>query len=58
MGKLSPIRFEYKNSVYETYDPYFLISMIAKTRNTSIKNLLFVELLKGQKINSLNNNAK
>jgi hypothetical protein len=57
MGQLSPIRFEYNAKIYETYEPYFLISMIAKKKNTSIKNLLFIEFLKSQKLNLLKNNA-
>jgi hypothetical protein len=58
MGQLSPIKFKFKGKIYETYEPYFLVSMMAKKQNVSIKNLLFLELLKGQKLNSLKNNAK
>jgi hypothetical protein len=57
-GQLSSIRFEHEGKIYETYEPYFLVSMIAKEKNISIKNLLFLKLLKGQKLNSLRNNDK
>jgi hypothetical protein len=57
-GLLLPIRFEYQEKTYETYEPYFLISMMAKNKNMSIKNLLLLELLRGRKLNSLKNNAK
>jgi hypothetical protein len=56
--QLYPIRFEYQEKTYETLEPYFLVSMMAKNKNMSIKNLLFLELLKGQKLNSSKNNAK
>jgi hypothetical protein len=55
---LLPIRFEFRDSIYETYEPYFLVSKIARNENLSIKNLLFLELLRSQKLSSLKNNAK
>jgi hypothetical protein len=58
MGQLSQIRFKYKGKIYETYEPYFLISMIAKRENMLIKNLLFLELLKSRKLGSSKNNAQ
>jgi hypothetical protein len=56
--QLSPIRFEYRGKIYEVYEPYFLVSLIAKKKKMSIKNLLFLELLTGQKLSSLKNNAE
>jgi hypothetical protein len=58
MGQLSSIRFEHNGKVYETYEPYFIVARIANQRNISIKNLLLLELLRGQKLNSSKSNDK
>jgi hypothetical protein len=60
-GLLLPIRFEYKKSIYETYEPYFIVRMIARSKGTSIKKLLLSELLgflRGRKIKKRRKNAK
>jgi len=55
---LLPIRFEYRKRIYETYEPYFLVAMIAKGENISISELLLRELRKSRKLNQKFPNAK
>jgi hypothetical protein len=56
--RLLPVRFEYRGKIYETYEPYFLIALMAKRENMSIQDLLLKELRKGRKLNKKLQNAK
>jgi len=57
-GLLLPIKFEYKKSIYETYEPYFIIRLMARSRGISIKRLLLSELSNKRKFKSRKKNAK
>jgi hypothetical protein len=57
-GLLLPVRFEYRKSVYETYEPYFIVRMMAKRKGISIRKLLLSELSRGRNSQSLRKNAK
>lgn len=57
-GLLLPIRFEYKKSVYETYEPYFIIRLMARRKGISIRKLLLSELSNKRRFKSHKKNAK
>jgi hypothetical protein len=48
-GLLLPLRFQYRDSIYETYEPYLIVRMMAKRREISIKKLLLSEILRARK---------
>jgi hypothetical protein len=56
--RLLPVRFEYRKRIYETYEPYFIISMLAKKENMSIRDFLLKELRRSQKLNQKSQNAQ
>jgi hypothetical protein len=55
--RLLPVKFEYRGKIYETYEPYFIVAMLAKRENMSIRNFLLKELRKSRKLNKKFQNA-
>jgi hypothetical protein len=56
--RLLPIRFKYRGRIYETYEPYFIVAMLAKKQNISIQDLLLKELRKSRKLNKKSEHAQ
>jgi hypothetical protein len=55
--RLLPVKFEYRGKIYETYEPYFIVAMLAKRENMSIQDFLLKELRKSRKLNKKFQNA-
>jgi hypothetical protein len=47
-GQLSSVRFEYDGKIYETYEPYFIVSNIAKSKKLFIKDFLEISVSQPQ----------